>query len=92
MMNWLTRILGKSQPKPVVGPVETYQEFEIQATPQDEGGQFRVAGIIRQNGQEKMFVRSDLVPDRGQAEQISLAKARLIIDQRGAKLFDEGHL
>ena len=59
-----------------------------------EGQQWRVAGIIiKQSGDvefERAFTRADTIATREEAETLSVRKARQIIDERGAALFDDG--
>ena len=70
-----------------------YKGFQITACPIPESGHnFRVCGIISKDGQEKKFIRSDLIPDPKMACDIALDKARVIIDQQGDKIFTLNHI
>ena len=76
-------------------PTETmeYKGFQIVACPIPEAGHnFRVCGIIRKDGQEKKFIRSDLIPDAKMACEISMDKAVVIINQQGEKIFTLDHI
>mgnify|MGYP000539584069 CR=1 FL=1 len=72
-------------------PDEVYNDVELFARPVGEGGQWRVAGTLRKQveGQvvERKFVRADLLPDQETARTMTLAKARMIIDQNGDSLW-----
>jgi hypothetical protein len=67
-----------------------YKDFLIVPTPRKEGGQWRLAGLIRTeiNGvsHERAFVRSDLFSDKDTAAQFAIQKGQLIIDQRGVEI------
>jgi hypothetical protein len=70
-----------------------YKGFRIAATPKSEGGQHRVGGRIEKGEAESLkshsFVRADLIPSLNEANDISLMKARLMVDQLGDRLFSE---
>jgi hypothetical protein len=65
--------------------------FSIKATPYQEGGQWQMCGVIEKDvaGELKShrFVRADRFPDREQAAEFTLSKARQIIDQMGERMF-----
>jgi hypothetical protein len=87
-----------SQPK--VEPIN-YNGYLIYVMPRAEAGQYRVAGVIEKIPTEPVentvdntvgnvqhqFIRSDLCPDKQQAEQITLQKCKLFIDQVGDDMF-----
>ena len=72
---------------------ESYRGFRIAAAPLSEGGQYRVGGKIEKGEGEEArhysFVRADLIPNKEEADSISLMKAKLMVDQLGDSLFDE---
>ena len=81
------------QAESAVEPV-SYKGYLIYVMPRAEGGQYRVAGIIEkpadnpeQAAQQHQFIRSDLCMDKQQAEQITLRKCQLFIDQIGDGMF-----
>lgn len=83
---------GKSEAKTVsVEPVE-YKEFLIYQEVIAEGGQYRVAGRITKeiDGELKThrFIRSDVVSNKSDAEELMLKKAQLFIDQMSGRIFD----
>ncbi|MCB1620212.1 MAG: hypothetical protein KDI44_05655 [Thiothrix sp.] len=65
----------------------TYKDHEIIATPQREGSQYRVSGLIRKGEREHHFIRADLLGSAEECAQETLRKARLTIDQLGDDLF-----
>lgn len=71
---------------------ETYEGFEIQAAPVNEGSGWRVSGTISKTveGEEKThrFVRADTCSDAESAASMTLRKAKQLIDERGDGLFD----
>lgn len=78
--------------QPQVEPVE-YKGYLIYVAPRAEAGQFRIAGRIDRMGNDNecrqhQFVRSDLCMDRAQAEQLTLQKAKMFIDQVGEQMFE----
>ncbi|AAF96464.1 TPA: transcriptional regulator [Vibrio cholerae] len=91
-MGLFSRLFGKpKQQEPVqVEPIE-YKGFMIYQEPISENGQFRVAGRITQeiNGELKThrFIRSDLVSNKADAEELMLKKAQLFIDQMSGQIF-----
>ena len=71
---------------------EDYKGFRIAATPVNEGGQYRVSGIIElDQGEEEpkrhTFVRADVIPSKDEAARISLMKAQMMVDQLGDRVF-----
>jgi hypothetical protein len=78
-----------------------YNGYLIYVMPRAEAGQYRVAGIIEKiptepventventaGNAQHQFIRSDLCPDKQQAEQITLQKCKLFIDQVGDDMF-----
>ncbi|MBU2864265.1 HlyU family transcriptional regulator [Reinekea marina] len=73
---------------------EEYKGFQIAATPINEGGQFRVSGVIElaaegETTKQHRFVRADLIPNEEEAVRITQLKARMMVDQMGERLFEE---
>lgn len=72
-------------------PEEVYKDIEIRAKPVKDNGQWRVGGTLTRHvdgGTEtRRFLRADLVQSEAEAIQVSVAKARLIIDQNGPSLW-----
>lgn len=91
-MGFFTRFFGKPKPQPLVQvePIE-YKGFMIYQEPMAENGQFRIAGRITKevNGELKThrFIRSDLLSNKADAEELMLKKAQLFIDQMSGQIF-----
>lgn len=96
-MSFLKRLFGlggceaaadKAQAEPVSSE---HKGFIILATPYNEGGQFQTCGLIRKeiDGvlQEHKFIRADRFATMDDAVNITLIKARQIIDEQGEGLF-----
>ena len=64
-----------------------YKGYSIQPSPQAEGGQFRVAAVIRKGDKEHQFIRSDLIMSRDECIEVTLRKAKMTIDQQGDSIF-----
>lgn len=78
-----------------------YNGYLIYVMPRAEAGQYRIAGVIEKiptepvantvdntvDNAQHQFIRSDLCPDKQQAEQITLQKCKLFIDQVGDDMF-----
>lgn len=71
---------------------ERYEGFDIQAAPVNEGRGWRVSGVISRtiDGEQRthQFVRADTCGDPESAAAMTLRKARQLIEERGADLFD----
>ncbi|MGL4829165.1 MAG: HlyU family transcriptional regulator [Vibrio sp.] len=91
-MGLFSRLFAKpKQAIPLVQPIE-YKDFLIYQEPIAENGQFRVAGRITKeiDGelQTHRFIRSDLVSNKADAEELMLKKAQLFIDQMSGQIFN----
>jgi hypothetical protein len=91
-MSWLKKIFGgDGTSAPGAGKAQEYKGFSIIATPIKEGGQWRLAGTISKElggaMKEHKFIRADLFSSKDEAEQFTLSKAQLIIDQSGDSIF-----
>ena len=73
----------------------TYQGYTITATPSEDPGGWRVRGRIatEQDGtpQSTTFVRADVYGSQDVAAEMTLAKARRLIDEQGTGLFQGSH-
>ena len=73
------------------GPSESHAGFTIVATPYETNGRWQLCGIISREKdgvlQEHRFVRADNFGTRAEAEEMTLFKARQIIDQMGDRIF-----
>ena len=92
-MSFFKRLFGGGDsgqaPKPAA---ETeHKGFQIAATPQAEGGQYRLHGMISKeiDGETKThtLIRADLFPDADQCAEVTLRKAKQVIDEQGERIF-----
>ena len=88
-MSLFSRLFGggsQSEPDPV-----RYEGFDIIADPMPEGGKFRLSARIEKtiDGERKTHrvIRADVFESREQADTVSVAKAKQVIDEQGEKLF-----
>jgi len=91
-MSLLSRLFGGSAgPKTDADP-ETFQEFRIYAEPQNSGGGFRIAARIEKDfgGDTKthQMIRADTCNSADEARELSIAKAKMLIEQQGETIFD----
>ena len=94
-MSFLKRLFGSGKsegPKKIDGPTQDYEGFLIRSTPQNEGGQFRLCGIISMEVDGEMrqhqLIRADILPSADEAHQACFRKARQVIDEQGARLLN----
>ena len=79
--------LGAAAPAPAA-PAKSidHRGFAIQATPFEERGRWQVCGVIAQTidgvAREERFIRADAAASRDDAVELTLFKARQIIDLR----------
>lgn len=91
---FLGKLFGGSEKTSGGGVVasETYQDFQIHASPVHEANGWRVTGVIVKtvDGEEKShrFIRADTCADVDSAAAMTLRKAKQLIDERGDRLFD----
>lgn len=82
---------GNAPAEEAVGDPVEHNGFTIRATPFTEGGQFQTCGVISKEigGEikEHRFIRADRFPSRDDAVDITLRKARQIIDEQGDRIF-----
>ena len=103
MASFFSRILGgltgkpageESPAEPERGEAVHYEGFVIQAAPERDGSQWRLAGVIIKTGDagdlERSFLRADTFASREEAESFAVRKAKQIIDEQGERLFADG--
>jgi len=88
-MSFLSKLFGgspKSEPIP-----EIHNGFRIYPDPVKDGGQFRIGARIEKDvdGQTKThrMIRADSFGSVEQANEVSLLKAKQLIDQQGDAIF-----
>ena len=92
-MSFLKKLfgMGGSESAAAPGQTETYKDFTIVPHPQKEGGQYRLAGTISKSidGETRThsLIRADLFVNKDEAEQVTIRKAKQVIDEQGDRLF-----
>lgn len=66
---------------------ETYEGFTITPNPIREGATWRIAALIEKDGKSHQLIRADTLESHDVAADVSLAKARQMIDEQGDRLF-----
>jgi hypothetical protein len=92
-MSLLSKLFGgKSKAKPKDIDPEHYKEFLIFPDPVRADGGFRIAARIEKEiaGEVKVhnLMRVDTLPSEDEANQASINKAKVFIDQMGDRVFD----
>lgn len=76
--------------EPAAEPVE-HKGFLIRPTPFVEDGQYQTCGVITKvvdgETKEHRFVRADRFAARDDAVEVTLRKARQLIDEQGERIF-----
>ncbi|MEO9518414.1 MAG: HlyU family transcriptional regulator [Paracoccaceae bacterium] len=89
-MSLFSRLFGGSSQTQDAEP-QTYNGFEIIAEPIREGSKWRVAARIEKdvNGEAKVheLIRADTLDDEPSAIDVSISKAKQMIDEQGEGLF-----
>lgn len=84
-MNFLKRIFG-GKATPDVQSAEDYNGFRIRAVPLKEGSKYRLSARIEREVdgevQVQNVIRANTFDNLEQANEISLAKARQVIDEQ----------
>ena len=92
-MSFFKRLFGGNDAAQAAKPVAEaeHKGFQIVATPQPEGGQYRLHGVISKeiDGETKThtLIRADLFPDADQCAEVTIRKAKQVIDEQGDRLF-----
>lgn len=88
-MSFLSKLFGggaASEPE-----AETYEGFSISAVPEKEGGRYRVGAMIEKevDGEKKVhhLIRADVLESLDEAKDVSIRKAKQMIDEQGDRLF-----
>ena len=76
--------------EPAGEPVD-HKGFTIRATPFTESGQYQTCGVITKeiDGEvkEHRFIRADRFASKDDAVDVTLRKARQVIDEQGERIF-----
>ena len=92
-MSFFKRLFGGGNSTEASKPAAEaeHKGFQIIATPQSEGGQYRLHGVISKSvdGETKShtLIRADLFPDADQCAEVTIRKARQVIDEQGERIF-----
>ncbi|MEM9320462.1 MAG: HlyU family transcriptional regulator [Pseudomonadota bacterium] len=92
-MSFLSKLFGgsKDSPEASVGKSEDYEGFSITPAPQRDGSSWRIAAKITKeiDGDTKshQMIRADTLGGQEEAAAASLAKAKMLIDEQGDRLF-----
>lgn len=87
IMDSLKSLFTPSEKPTATFPAVEYKGYTITPTPQSEGGQFRICGVITKGERTHQFFRADLIAGADLCAEETLRKARLTIDQLGDGLF-----
>jgi len=97
LLSGIKNLFKTSDEQPAEVEVEQsieYKGFNIVPTPIAEGGQFRVAATISKEQEEAdaelkthQLIRSDIIPSRDECINITVRKAKMMIDQQGDGIF-----
>ena len=92
MANFLKSLFGGGDKKALPEEAEVYNGYTIQPAPQNVSGGWSTEGVISKEigGELKShhFIRADTCGDRDGAVQLTLTKARVLIDQAGDDIFN----
>ena len=80
------KFLGSGTTPPVAEAID-HKGFAITPDPIRESSGWRVAARIEKDGKVHHMTRADTMGDRDQCAEISLAKARQMIDEQGDGIF-----
>nr|CAA6830635.1 MAG: Unknown protein [uncultured Thiotrichaceae bacterium] len=87
LMDSLKSLFTPSETAAPTFPAEDYNGYTITPTPQSDGGQFRVCGVITKGEQSQQFIRADLMASADACAEETTRKAKLTIDQLGDGIF-----
>ncbi|MEM6711307.1 MAG: HlyU family transcriptional regulator [Pseudomonadota bacterium] len=92
-MSFLKKLFGGGgDAAPKAAAREAYNGFIIEASPMAEGGQYRLRAFILESDEpdarQATVIRADLFASADQAAQFAVSKAKQVIDEQGASVFD----
>ncbi len=92
-MSWLSRLFGGSGAAATPVSAVEYEGFRIYPEPMAaEGGQYRLSARIEMGEGEDLkshqMIRADLLRSHDEATEAAVFKAKQMIDQMGARLFN----
>ncbi|MEL7105209.1 MAG: HlyU family transcriptional regulator [Pseudomonadota bacterium] len=90
-MALFSKLFGGGRAAEPKGPDETYKGFRIFADPAKEGSRFRVGARIESGEGDGLkshrLIRADVLESRDLAVDVSVNKAKQLIDEQGDGLF-----
>lgn len=90
-MKILSRLFGGGEPAAPKGPDATHKGLRIYAEPAKEGTHYRVGARIEGDidGETKVhtLIRADVLESRDLAVEVSVNKAKQVIDEQGDGVF-----
>jgi len=90
-MSLLSRLFGGSSGAKSESEPELFQDFSIFAEPEKAAGGFRIAARIEKeiDGEIKThrMIRADTCNSADEARELSIAKAKMLIEQQGETIF-----
>ena len=90
-MSLLSRLLGRSSGSAPEPEPEIYNDFRIFVEPIREGGRYRIAARIEKQADGMLrshrLVRADTCEDADLARDLTLQKAKQVIDEQGDAIF-----
>jgi hypothetical protein len=96
MLDFLKKLVGGGERAPEAADPVEYGGYQIVAAPRQVSGGWSTEGVIRGQvdgeDREASFIRADTCMTREDAVDASRAKARKIIDERGAAVFNGDRL
>ena len=91
-MSLLSKLFGSGSGNVEPPACEEYEGFLIYPEPVAEGKQFRLAARITLDvdgeAKEHHLIRADTIDSKEQADEAAINKAKQMIDQMGARIFD----
>ena len=94
-MSLFSKLFGGSSSAPTKKDIKPvlYEGFQIFPEPIKEGGGYRIAARIEMDvdGETKthQLIRADTMQSETEAQDVSLSKAKLVIDQMGVGIFNQ---
>ena len=90
-MSILSRLFGGSSGSKTEAEPESFQDFAIYAEPERAEGSYRIAARIEKDigGELKShrMIRADTCNSLDEARELSIAKAKMLIEQQGETIF-----
>jgi len=90
-MSIFKKLFGRGQAEETPNQVLEYNGFRIYPDPQKDGGQYRITARIELDveGETKThtLIRADTIAGLDEATKLTIAKAKQVIDEQGARLF-----